>query len=166
LLTLPNLRTLAVFAYVNLDHFLSFIERSSCQLADIRLDFTEHSKFKLDKWSPALRSANRVEIMSYKDPNDVLEWVTWGPDMAFPFLMELVVETYEPNLDYTLLIDFLHSRRGTSKPEQLQSCRLKFHHAAQRRWQPGGVIAAELRKLMNEGLKFTIHVGYPEVCWP
>ncbi|KAJ7827089.1 hypothetical protein B0H13DRAFT_2374006 [Mycena leptocephala] len=164
-LTLPNLRTLALSAYVDLDVLLAFIERSSCELYDIRLDLTTYTDFELNLCSPALRSAHRIEIMS-DDPNVVFQWINWAPHMAFPFLTELVVVGYEPKFDYAVLIILLRSRRGTGQPVQLQSCRLEFYNGAHIIWQPQGVIAEELRKLMNEGLKFTIHVDYPEACWP
>ncbi|KAF8207493.1 hypothetical protein K438DRAFT_364894 [Mycena galopus ATCC 62051] len=164
-LTLPSLQDLDIFGTFDENVFVSFTQRSACELSDLRFDLTDWFS-EADGLSEAMCAVVRLEIMAYDTEStiNVLNWIHSESAEMFPVLRELRIGASLLHIHYNELIDLLHSLRAFSRPVQLESFHLKFYDAP-RRWQPTGVAASALRKLIVDGLKLAIEYDEKK-SWP
>ncbi|KAJ6478201.1 hypothetical protein C8R45DRAFT_1216435 [Mycena sanguinolenta] len=175
-LTLPRLTCLHCTTSPDADLITDFMSRSACTIRDLKCEIRRYNQEDLWETLALFPSVKTLEINLHTPISLLLQGIDTQakPPLQSPRLLlrlQHLTLTYSgpaPNTDpinYSNIIHVLHRRREHTPTAELRSLHLVINKTPEWAWYPGETLAAEFRRLIADGLDFTICV-HGAVVWP
>ncbi|KAF7349638.1 F-box domain-containing protein [Mycena sanguinolenta] len=175
-LTLPHLACFHCSTSPDADLITDFMSRSACAIRDLKCEFHREDPAEICDTLALFPSVETLDIDIQVDLPFFLVGIDTQdkPPLRSPRLLprpqHLTIRYSGPTareepFNYSDIIDVLHRRREHSTTAELRSLHLMIDETSEWEWYPGKTLAAEFRRLIDDGLDFTIGV-HGDVVWP
>ncbi|KAJ6454805.1 hypothetical protein C8R45DRAFT_944386 [Mycena sanguinolenta] len=174
-LTLPQLSCFHCTTSPDADLIAKFMSRSACAIRDLKCEFHRHDPAEVWDALALFPFVERLEIALPVDISLLLKGLDSGDTpplrmLRLPQLQHLKITHSGSAMDegpvnYNAIIDVLRRRREHTATAELTALHLMVNETKEWGWYPGETLAAEFRRLIANGLDFTMGVQ-GRVVWP